>query len=144
MPDKFFLDTNVFVYTFDDGAPEKRERARALVAEALATGNGLTGYQVVQEFLNVATRKFARPMTAAEAARFLAEVLTPLCRVFASIELYRRGLDLAERWRFSFYDALVVAAALQASCRTLYTEDLPHGQRVESLHILNPFKIEGA
>jgi predicted nucleic acid-binding protein len=144
MPDKFFLDTSVFVYTFDDGAPEKRERARALVAEALATGQGLTGYQAVQEFLNVATRKFARPMTAAQAGRFLAEVLAPLCRVFASIELYRRALDLAERWRFSFYDALVVAAALQPGCRTLYTEDLPHGQRVESLHIRNPFKVDGA
>jgi len=66
-------------------------------------------------------------------------VLTPLCRVFAGIELYRRALDVAERWRCSFYDALVVAAALQAGCRTLYTEDLPHGQRVDTLNIINPF-----
>jgi predicted nucleic acid-binding protein len=78
-------------------------------------------------------------MNAAQAGRYLSEVLSPLCRVLASIDLYRRALDLSERWQFAFYDAIVVAAALQAGCQILYSEDLPHGQRVEGLRIINPF-----
>lgn len=53
--------------------------------------------------------------------------------------LYQRGLEIAERWRFSFYDALIVAAALSAGCKTLYSEDLQHDQRLDGLRVVNPF-----
>ncbi len=61
---RFFLDTNIFVYTFDGRSPSKRAPANDLVARALDTRRGVISYQAVQEFLNVATRKFARPMPA--------------------------------------------------------------------------------
>jgi predicted nucleic acid-binding protein len=139
MSDKFFIDTNILVYTFDDRDPGKRDRARALVAEALSESRGVIGYQVIQEFLNAALRKFLKPLTAADAERYLTIVLEPLCAVFASIELYHQAIDISERWKYSFYDSLIIASALQAGCTVLYSEDLQHGQMIGNLRILNPF-----
>ena len=62
MSGKYFLDTNIFVYSFDSSAPAKRERALGLIREAVATGAGVMSYQVVQEFFNVALGRFSRPM----------------------------------------------------------------------------------
>lgn len=137
---KPFLDTNVFVYTFDAAAPEKRRRARELVAAALDSTGAAISSQVIQEFLNVATRKFATPLSAPDAGRYLDRVLAPLCRVFPSIGLYRRGLEVAERWRLSFYDALIVAAAEQAGCDLLLTEDLQDGLEIGGLRVADPFR----
>jgi predicted nucleic acid-binding protein len=139
MSAKFFLDTNILVYTFDEENPEKRERARALVAEALAESRGAISYQVIQEFLNAALRKFSKPLTAGDAERYLTVVLEPLCAVFAGVELYHQAIDISERWKYSFYDSLVIASALQAGCTVLYSEDLQHGQKIGDLRILNPF-----
>jgi predicted nucleic acid-binding protein len=139
MPAEFFLDTNVLVYTFDRRDAEKRARSRALVELALETGDGVVSYQVVQEFLNVALHKFARPLAPDEAVRCLREVLDPLCTVFSSLALYEHAISLQRRWRFSFYDSLIVAAALEAGCKTLYSENLQDGQEVESLTITSPF-----
>jgi predicted nucleic acid-binding protein len=139
MSDRFFIDTNIFVYTFDHRSLSKRARASTLIEEALSTGNGVISYQVVQEFLNVAGRKFHPPLTPRDQRLYLDSVLEPLCEVFAGIDLYRRGIDISSRYGYSLYDALIIAAALQAECRTLYTEDLQSGQTIESLTITNPF-----
>jgi len=140
MSARYFLDTNIFVYTFDASAPAKRNRAQSLVQSALRSGAGVTSFQVVQEFLNVATRKFATPMKPEDCLIYVDQVLAPLCSVQSSTELYRRALDVHERWQFSFYDSLVVAAALSASCRTLFSEDLQHGQKIRELTVENPFE----
>ena len=139
MPAEFFLDTNIFVYTFDRREPKKQARARGLVERALGTGDGVVSSQVVQEFLNVALRKFERPLSDEQALRYLREVLDPLCSVFPSISLYETALSLHRRWRFSFYDSLIVAAALESNCKVLYSEDLQDGQEIESLTVVNPF-----
>lgn len=132
-----FLDTNVFVYLFDETAPDKRERAERLVRRSLEEGSGCISYQVVQETLNVVTRKLgARP---ASARLLLDDVLAPLWQVNPSRSLYAHGLRLHGQLGFSFYDSLIVAAALEAGCTRLYSEDLHHGQRVDQLTIQNPF-----
>lgn len=138
---EFFLDTNTLVYTFDRTAPEKQARAVQLLELALS-GKGCISFQVIQEFLNLALRKFAPPMTEAQARRYLQTTLEPLCRVFADVALYERALAVRERWRFSFYDSLIVAAALEAGCSILYSEDLQHNQQIEKLTVINPF-MEG-
>lgn len=139
-PQRYFLDTNVLVYTFDRAAEAKRRRALELVEEALTTQRGVISTQVVQELLNVALRRFAVPLTPADARDYLERVLAPLCEVYPSVDLYKSALDLGARWGFSFYDSLIVAAALEAGCRRLYSEDLQHRQRVLGLEIVDPFR----
>ena len=132
-----FIDTNVFIYLFDETAPDKRRRAERLVDRSLKNGSGCISYQVVQETLHVLTRKLgARPQSA---RLLLDDVLAPLWRVNPSRSLYARGLRLHAQYGFSFYDALIVAAALEAGCARLYSEDLQHGQQVDHLTIRNPF-----
>jgi predicted nucleic acid-binding protein len=63
-----------------------------------------------------------------------------LLRVSSSIDLYRRGLDIQARYRFAFYDALIIAAALEAGCTRLYSEDMHDGQRIDTLVIEDPFR----
>ena len=135
---RYFLDTNVLVYTFDEREPRKRARALELLEAALG-GAGIISYQVVQEFLNVATRRFARPLGVSEAVVYLDQVLLPLCEVPSSAALFRAAIAVSDRYRFSFYDSLIVAAAQSARCRILYSEDLQHGQLLDELEIVNPF-----
>ena len=66
-------------------------------------------------------------------------MLVPLRRVMPNAALYRRALEVKQRYAFSFYDAQIVAAALEAGCARLLTEDLQDGQRIESLVVVNPF-----
>lgn len=139
MSAKFFLDTNIMVYTFDVRAPKKKERAQELVEQALRTHEGVVSTQVVQEFLNVATTKFAIPLKLSDAQQYLQDVLNPLCSVFPSIDLYRQALVLQQDTKYSFYDALIIGGALQAGCEALYSEDLQHGQQIRGLQVLNPF-----
>jgi predicted nucleic acid-binding protein len=139
MRGKFFLDTNILIYTFDEKNAEKRNRARSLVASALAESMGVISYQVAQEFLNAALRRFSKPLMPSDAERYLTVVLEPLCAVFASVELFHQAIDISGRLKYAFYDSLVIASALQAGCSVLYSEDLQHGQKIGSLQILNPF-----
>jgi predicted nucleic acid-binding protein len=138
-PERFFLDTNIFVYTFDSGSPAKRARANELVSRAADTRVGIISFQVIQEFFNLATRKFAKPMRAPEAQLYLEQVLMPLCEVFPNASLYSQAIALREQTQLSFYDSLIVSSAIAADCRILWTEDLQHGQRIRNLEIRNPF-----
>lgn len=139
MSDKFFLDTNVFVYSFDETARHKAKKAHQLIEDALKKREGVTSYQVVQEFLNVATRKFKVPMSESEAQLYLKEVLWPLCVMLPSFDLYQHALYLKEKHKLSFYDSIIVASAIQADCKKLYTEDLHSGQVIEGVVVENPF-----
>ena len=141
MKDKFFLDTNILIYSFDASQPQKQKIARNLIKVGLDQGIGSISYQVIQEFLNVATRKFAIPLSYQDSRIFLSTVLEPLCEVYASIDLFHRTLELAEQWKYSFYDTLIIAAALQNNCSLLYSEDLQDGQNIHELKIINPFKV---
>jgi predicted nucleic acid-binding protein len=136
-----FLDSNVFVYLFDDAEPNKHQTARRIVAGALTSGTAAISFQVVQETLHVITRKLKVVARPEDAEDFLRQTLVPLWRVQPSAPLYLRGMALTQRYGFSFYDSLIVAAALEAGCQRLLTEDLQHGQRIEGLRIENPFRV---
>jgi predicted nucleic acid-binding protein len=144
MPGKYFLDTNIFVYCFDREDQHKQSRADALVSEAIQGHHGVVSTQVVQEFLNVATAKFAHPMDRNESSAYLDAVLVPLCEVYPTIALYREALDLRATTGYSFYDSLIIAAALEARCGLLYSEDLQDGQSIRELKIVNPFQAVSA
>jgi predicted nucleic acid-binding protein len=139
MSDRFFVDTNIFVYMFDRAAPEKARHSISLIRQGLLTRKAVISFQVVQEFFSVALRRFKPLMTQAEAEQFLAMTLRPLMAVRSSYGLYAKALQLAGRNSLSWYDSLIVSAALEADCRILYTEDLQHGQQFQELRVVNPF-----
>lgn len=137
-----FIDANIFIYLFDELDVRKRTISEELVAQAIGQDSGVISFQVVQETLCVITTKLKVPADPADAEILMQRVLKPLWRVMPSAELYTRTLELQSRYRFSFYDALIVAAALEAGCARLLTEDLQHGQQIEGLTIENPFLEE--
>ena len=136
----FFLDTNVLVYTFDASAPAKRALAREWVRAGLRSQRGVIGTQVVQEFLNVALSKFAVPMGVTEARDYLRGVLQPLCQHVPSTACYDHALLVKEETGYSWYDALIVTAAIETGCKWLISEDLDHGRAIGSVTIHNPFR----
>ncbi|MGC2450084.1 MAG: PIN domain-containing protein [Candidatus Sulfotelmatobacter sp.] len=139
MSGRFFLDTNVFVYTFDPDARPKSRKAAQLIERAADSGEGIVSYQVVQEFFNVAFRRFSPAMSTAEAEQYLITVFRPLLAVHSSPSLYLSALRITSQHKLSWYDSLIVAAALESECNVLYSEDLQDGRRIENLRIQNPF-----
>ena len=142
MTAKYFLDTNIIVYSFDASQTAKKGRALTLVEDALQSGLGIISTQVVQEFLNVATRKFAAPLTMEDCKAFLRTVLGPLCKVYPDQALYETSLEVQQETNYSFYDALILASALRGGCEILYSQDFQAGQQIRGLRIVNPFKSE--
>lgn len=134
-----FIDSNVFIYLFDETDERKRSIADGIVGSALRNDSAAISFQVVQETLNIVTQKLPAPMSVEDAGRFLERTLAPLWEVSPSLSLYRRGMWIQSRYQYSFYDSLIIAAALDAGCSRLYSEDLQDGQRIESLTIENPF-----
>lgn len=136
---EYFIDTNVLVYHLDTSDRRKHDVARRIVREGLDLGNACISWQVSQECLNVITRRAERKLTPSEARDYFDVVLAPLMKLNPSEAIYRSALDVQSRWRFSFYDSLIVASALAAGCKTLLTEDLQHGQKIDALTVFNPF-----
>ena len=133
-----FLDTNIFVYMLDGSDDLKRRRAEELVQRSLSRGTGCISYQVVQETLNVAIKKLG--FADEDSRTLLSDILAPLWTVYPSAGLYERGLEVRARYRFSFYDSIIIAGAIESGCTRLLTEDLQHGQRIQSLTIEDPFR----
>ena len=134
-----FLDTNILVYSFMPDNRAKRDKARGLIAQALERHDGVISFQVVQEFLNVATRKPQRRMSQAEAQQYLAQVLMPLCEVWPTASLYSEALSIADETGWSFYDSVIVSSASAAGCGVVLTEDLQTGRAIRGMEIRNPF-----
>lgn len=137
MNDKFFLDTNIFVYEFSPEF-EKKAISKNLIKSAHLY-KGCISFQVIQEFLNTVSRKFKKPLSDEDTREYLNKILFPLCEIFPSEELYLKALEIKERWQFSFYDSLIVAAAIEANCTILYSEDMQHNQKIYELTIINPY-----
>ena len=119
-----FFDSNVLLYLFDAVNHRKRKIADRLVDEAIVDRSAVISYQVAQEVLNVLAKRIDPRMSVADASRFLADTLEPLWGVQPSARLLRSALSVRERYGFSFYDSLIVAAALSAGCTRLLSEDL--------------------
>ena len=139
MSGRFFLDTNIFVYTFDSGSPEKAAQSAKLIKSAIETRGGIVSYQVVQEFFNVALRRFAKPMSSADAEQYLSTTFRPLLSVHSSPALYGEALRIGGRFRLAWYDSLIVASAIEGQCDILYSEDFQDGQQFGTVVISNPF-----
>jgi predicted nucleic acid-binding protein len=127
---KPFFDTNVLLYLITvDGKAEK--------AEILLKAGGVVSVQVLNEFASVASRK--SKMTWPAIRETLATIRAGCEVIPLTAEIHEGGLAIAEKYGFSFYDSLILAAAAQAECRTVYSEDMQDGQVVQGVTIRNPF-----
>ena len=133
-----FFDTNILVYLFDADAPAKRDRAREVFSSEVEAGRFVTSTQVLQEFYVAVTRKLSVPLAAEEAE----EAVTALAELpVTSVDprLILQGIRRGREMQVSFWDALIIEAALAAGAGRLLTEDLQHGREVAGLKIENPF-----
>ena len=127
-----FLDTSVVLYLLSD------EAAKADRTEELLAQTGVVSVQVLNEFAAVASRKLA--LSVPEIREVLGTVRTLCVTHPLTEESHDLGLEIAERHGFSLYDSMIVASALLAGCKVLYTEDLQHRQVIEKrLTVVNPF-----
>jgi len=133
MSAKPFLDTNVVLYAFGEGS-------RGQKAEALLVKGGVISVQVLNEFAAVARRKLNKSW---EELRRAFGILCVFCPepVPLTVKMHEAASQIAERYKYSIYDGLIIAAALETGCNIVYSEDLQDGQVIESsLTIRNPFK----
>lgn len=132
MTDSVFFDTNVLIY-----AHSLRDH-RMDTAQQLLFDGGVINAQVLNEFASNLRGKLGFSW---EEVSLAVEKILTLCPnpKPLTVEIHLRSLELSRHYRFSIWDSLIIAAALEARCTTLYTEDLQHGQTIEGLRIVNPF-----
>ena len=135
---KTFIDTNVLVYAHDTDAGARQATAKALLAGLWDNRNGSLSTQVLQEFYAVVTRKFQPPMPRAK-ARAIVAAYGEWCDIATEPQLIVAASRLEEDHTLSFWDALIVQAAIHAGADRLVSEDLQHGRRFGTLTIENPF-----
>ncbi len=134
--DKIFFDSNIIVYCYTETEPEKQVTAFKIIDDCQ---NPFISTQVLQEFCNVAHKKFSAKEIDIEQA--ISEVESLFSVHKNSVSTIRKANDIKSKYGFSFYDSLIIAAALECGCDTLYSEDLHDGQLIENtLTIVNPFK----
>ena len=140
MKDKAFLDTNIFVYSVDSspGQGKKREIARELVRQHLQEASGVISIQVLQEFYQVSTHKIRTPLPTETALEYL-HYISVLETVHVDFGLILRAIDLHQKHKISFWDALIVEAARTAGCSNLFSEDLQDGFHIGNMTVKNPF-----
>ena len=136
---KAFLDTNIIVYAFSQSSPEKKKIAQRLIADGAADKQAIISYQVVQEFVNVALRGFSLSIVRSDLESLLLTALFPMMAISSSPALVIEALRLQDANRLSWYDSLILAAAIQGHCKILYSEDFQHGRRFGDLIVENPF-----
>lgn len=136
--DRAFVDTNLLVYAEAIDEPRKQKRSLALLRELYEGGRGVLSTQVLQEYCNTAIRKLRLP---AEHVREQLGLFEQFEVVQTTPALIRQALDLHQTRSLSFYDALIVAAAVSSGCAVLYTEDMNGGERIEQLRLVNPFSL---
>lgn len=131
-----FFDTNVLVYRQDPSDSRRQQIAKDLIEAAILQGTFVISTQVLQEFYNTMLRRRFMPAAAAQA---LCELWAEHEVVNATPSLLFQAFALQQRYQTSLWDALIVQAALDGGCTTLYSENLQHGMRFGALEVVNPF-----
>ena len=134
-----FVDTNILIYAYDKDSGEKNLRAEAVIKELWESERGMLSTQVLQEFYVNATRKMLHPVSPAVARGIIENYLAWPVRMVEPPTILRAS-EFQERHQLSFWDAMILATAYEGKARTLLTEDLNHGQTIEGIRIVNPFR----
>ena len=130
-----FLDTNILVYAYSEDDPQKREVARSLIS----SGEVMIGTQVLQEFANISHKKLKVKWEEIQAT--IEELSSKIPLWINSDETIKKACQIAAKYGYSFYDSLIISAALESQSAVLFSEDMHGGQTIENqLEIVNPFK----
>ncbi len=138
MNDRFFMDSNILVYAYDQQEPSKQRTAKSLLTEAIEKGNATISTQVMSEFFTIVTRKIRSPLSTDEAWEII-KMLTIFPVFHVDMAMVHRAIDTHKQYRISYWDSLILAAAERADCTTLVTEDLQHGGTYHGIRAVNPF-----
>jgi predicted nucleic acid-binding protein len=134
-----FIDTNIFIYAHDETDIQKTKKARSLLTEYINNNQGRISTQVIQEFCNVALKKSITPLKASDTRTIIRELMLPILHHHPDAEFYLRALMTYEKYSLSFYDSLIVQAAIDLKCSILYSEDLQNNTQYGKVKIINPF-----
>ena len=139
--DKFFIDSNVLIYSYDSADPRKQSVAAALVADLLVQGNGAVSVQVLGEFFSSITRRIANPLSVEEAGRAVEAIGSSATLDVLSIDMPMvwRAISTHSRYGTTYWDSLIIAAAERAGCSTILSEDFNPGQSYHGILAVNPF-----
>jgi predicted nucleic acid-binding protein len=138
MSDKYFVDTNILVYAHDRSAGAKHDRARTLIEQLWQSGNGVLSTLVLQELCLNLRRKSNPPLQIEETRRLLQDYLSWEI-VVNSPESVLQALEIEDRYKTSFWDALILHAAEISGAAVLYSEDFSANQKYGSVRVVNPF-----
>lgn len=133
-----FVDTNILVYAYDIKAGEKRVRAKSLIQSLWENEKGVLSIQVIQELFVILTQKIANPLPHQSAQKIIEDyaswqVVSPSTSDVIS------AIGLHKQYNLSFWDAMIVRAAIAAECPSLISEDMQHGQTFGPTRVVNPF-----
>lgn len=138
MNGRAFLDTNILVYVFDSDSPRKQFIARDLLLNAVQSGQASLSTQVLNEFYVSVTRKLQKPVSPEKALR-AAKNLAALHVVQVDSRMIVRAIELSQAEQTSFWDGLIIQAALESGCSVLLSEDMQSGRKYGELQVRNPF-----
>ena len=133
-----FIDSNILVYAYCRDVPVKQRLAQELVEDCLRYGIGVISPQVLGEFFVTVTQKLSRGLSVAHAHREM-ENFQGLSVIDIDRAMVMKAMDIKVRYQVHYWDALIIASAQRAGCRTIMSEDLPHGQKYGSLVVKDPF-----
>jgi len=137
--DKVFVDTNVLVYAYDKDAGKKHRIAVDIMKDLWRSGRGTISAQILQEFFVTLTKKISAPMDISDVRETIRR-LSKWDILLIDVDAIIRATELQERYKYSFWDSLIIAAAIAGGARTILSEDLADGQTIQGLTIKNPFK----
>lgn len=143
--DRAFFDTNIFLYCFIETEKAKATVARRLLEQHVTAGSCVASYQVWQEFIAAGLRKSNHKPASFETLSSAFQLLAAEIHIVHSSDaLFARAYQLWSRFQFQWYDSLIVAAAVEAGCDVLYSEDMQDGLDIDGMRIINPFKTPEA
>ncbi len=140
---KIFFDTNILIYSYDNSDEAKHKIAFDLVSNLLSKEDIAISTQVINEFIVVMTNKVKHPLSIDEVEKIVARFKENFVIREAVIEDINKAISIYKKHKFSYWDSLIVATAINTKSEILYSEDLQDGQVIENrLKIVNPFKLE--
>ena len=136
---KYFLDTCIFVNSFNKENRKKMKIAKDLIKLTLKSNRGIISHQIIQEFLNEALYSFKNPIKPIDSKIYISDFLFPICEIFPTIELYKNAIDIEMETGFNLNNSLKIAAAIKGDSKIIYSEDLGEISEIKGLRIINPF-----